>query len=67
VRRIAHIFDLHFCCTDPAVVDALAAELNADPPDLVAVSGDLTRFCQHSRQEHLGWRARSVMGRVLAT
>jgi hypothetical protein len=28
--------------TDPAVVEALAAELNADPPDLVAVSGDLT-------------------------
>ena len=42
VRRIAHISDLHFLLTDPAVVEALAAELNADPPDLVAVSGDLT-------------------------
>jgi 3',5'-cyclic AMP phosphodiesterase CpdA len=42
VRRIAHISDLHFHLTDPAVVEALAAELNADPPDLVAVSGDLT-------------------------
>jgi 3',5'-cyclic AMP phosphodiesterase CpdA len=42
MRRIAHISDLHFCRTDPAVVEALAAELNADPPDLVAVSGDLT-------------------------
>ena len=42
MRRIAHISDLHFCRTDPAAVEALAAELNADPPDLVAVSGDLT-------------------------
>jgi 3',5'-cyclic AMP phosphodiesterase CpdA len=42
MRRIAHISDLHFCLTDPAAVEALAAELNADPPDLVAVSGDLT-------------------------
>jgi 3',5'-cyclic AMP phosphodiesterase CpdA len=42
VRRVAHISDLHFHLTDPAVVEALAAELNADPPDLVAVSGDLT-------------------------
>ena len=42
MRRIAHISDLHFHLTDPAVVEALAAELNADPPDLVAVSGDLT-------------------------
>jgi 3',5'-cyclic AMP phosphodiesterase CpdA len=42
MRRIAHISDLHFFLADPAVVEALAAELNADPPDLVAVSGDLT-------------------------
>jgi 3',5'-cyclic AMP phosphodiesterase CpdA len=42
MRHIAHISDLHFCRTDPAAVEALAAELNADPPDLVAVSGDLT-------------------------
>ncbi len=42
MRRIAHISDLHFCRTEPAVVDALAAELNTDPPDLIALSGDLT-------------------------
>ena len=42
MRRIAHISDLHFFLADPGVVEALAAELNADPPDLVAVSGDLT-------------------------
>jgi 3',5'-cyclic AMP phosphodiesterase CpdA len=42
MTRIAHITDLHFGATDPAVVDALRAALNADPPDVLAVSGDLT-------------------------
>ncbi|MFL5251675.1 MAG: metallophosphoesterase family protein [Rhodopila sp.] len=42
MRRIAHISDLHFGRTDPVVVAALAEDLNADRPDLVAVSGDLT-------------------------
>ncbi|MGE0225106.1 MAG: metallophosphoesterase [Acetobacteraceae bacterium] len=42
MRRIAHISDLHFCATDTRVVEALADELNANPPDLIAVSGDLT-------------------------
>lgn len=40
---LAHITDLHFGAEDPAVVDALRRELNADRPDLVAVSGDLTQ------------------------
>ncbi|CAH2603699.1 Metallophosphoesterase [Rhodovastum atsumiense] len=39
---IAHLTDLHFGAEDPAVVSALSAELRAEPPDLVAVSGDLT-------------------------
>lgn len=43
MTRIAHITDLHFGAEDPAVVAALSAELNADRPDLVAVSGDLTQ------------------------
>lgn len=42
MTRIAHITDLHFGAEDPAVVAGLAAELNDDPPDVVAVSGDLT-------------------------
>jgi 3',5'-cyclic AMP phosphodiesterase CpdA len=42
MRRIAHLSDLHFGATDPAVVEALAADLAADPPDLVLISGDLT-------------------------
>ena len=41
--RIAHITDLHFGAENPSVVAALLAELNDDPPDLVAVSGDLTQ------------------------
>jgi 3',5'-cyclic AMP phosphodiesterase CpdA len=43
MTRIAHLTDLHFGADDPAVVDALVDELNADPPDLVAISGDLTQ------------------------
>jgi 3',5'-cyclic AMP phosphodiesterase CpdA len=42
MRRIAHISDLHFSRIDHAVVEALTAELNSDPPDLIVVSGDLT-------------------------
>jgi 3',5'-cyclic AMP phosphodiesterase CpdA len=41
--RIAHITDLHFGAENPSVVAALLTELNDDPPDLVAVSGDLTQ------------------------
>lgn len=42
-RTIAHLSDLHFGATDPAVVAALVAELAKDPPDLVIISGDLTQ------------------------
>ncbi|OYV41424.1 MAG: hypothetical protein B7Z80_01800 [Rhodospirillales bacterium 20-64-7] len=43
MTRLAHITDLHFGAEDNAVVEALRRELNADRPDLVAVSGDLTQ------------------------
>ena len=43
MTRIAHLTDLHFGADDPAVVTALIATLNADPPDLIAISGDLTQ------------------------
>jgi 3',5'-cyclic AMP phosphodiesterase CpdA len=42
VKRIAHISDLHFGRTDPAVVEGLVAELNRDGPDLIIISGDFT-------------------------
>jgi len=40
--QIAHLTDVHFGATDPAVVAGLITELNASPPDLVVISGDLT-------------------------
>ena len=40
---IAHLSDLHFGREDPRVVAALSAQLNAQPPDLIAVSGDFTQ------------------------
>jgi 3',5'-cyclic AMP phosphodiesterase CpdA len=43
MTRVAHITDLHFGAEDNEIVEALRAELNADKPDLVAISGDLTQ------------------------
>ncbi|KQO69448.1 metallophosphoesterase [Methylobacterium sp. Leaf102] len=42
MRRLAHISDLHFGRTNPAVVEGLITELNRDRPDLVIASGDFT-------------------------
>lgn len=42
LHRVAHLSDLHFGAEIPEVVDALAEALNRDPPDLIAISGDLT-------------------------
>ncbi|MGE5610877.1 MAG: metallophosphoesterase family protein [Bacillota bacterium] len=43
MRTIAHISDLHFTRTDPAVVEGLVADLNDSRPDVLVVSGDLTQ------------------------
>jgi 3',5'-cyclic AMP phosphodiesterase CpdA len=48
MTRIAHLTDLHFGADDPEVASALIATLNADPPDLVAISGDLTQGAPRS-------------------
>jgi 3',5'-cyclic AMP phosphodiesterase CpdA len=40
--RLAHVTDLHLGAEDPAVVDGLRADLAAQDPDRVLVSGDLT-------------------------
>jgi 3',5'-cyclic AMP phosphodiesterase CpdA len=45
---IAHISDLHFGAHDPVIVAGLTEALNADPPDLVAISGDLTQYARRS-------------------
>ncbi|TFZ59440.1 metallophosphoesterase [Methylorubrum sp. Q1] len=55
MRRVAHISDLHFGRTDPAVVEALVAELNRDPPDLIVASGDFTMRAR--RKEYVAARA----------
>ena len=48
MRKIAHLSDLHFGEADPVIVAALLADINADPPHLVIVSGDLTKGARNS-------------------
>lgn len=43
MKSIAHISDLHFGRTEPALVEALLADLAAIAPSVIAVSGDLTQ------------------------
>ncbi|UMY18137.1 metallophosphoesterase [Methylobacterium organophilum] len=62
MRRLAHISDLHFGRTDPAVVEGLVAELNRDRPDLIIASGD---FTMRSRRREFG-EARAFLNRLEA-
>jgi 3',5'-cyclic AMP phosphodiesterase CpdA len=48
MRTIAHLSDLHFGTEDRAAVVALLADLAAQAPDLVVVSGDLTQRARTS-------------------
>ena len=41
--RLCHVSDLHFGHHDTRVADALGADLIAQAPDLVVVSGDFTQ------------------------
>ena len=50
-RLIAHLSDLHFGTEIPEVVAALAEDITALKPDLVAVSGDLTQRAHHHEFE----------------
>ena len=43
MRSIAHISDLHFGRHDPVIATGLLADLAAEKPDLIAISGDLTQ------------------------
>lgn len=43
MRTIAHISDIHFGRTDPAVVEGLAKDLSEHKPTLLVVSGDFTQ------------------------
>ena len=51
MRTIAHLSDLHFGTEDPVIAEALSAQLQSAPPDLVIVSGDLTQRARR-RQFH---------------
>ncbi len=48
MTTIVHLTDLHFGATDKALVQALVAWVREFPPDLVAVSGDLTQGARHA-------------------
>ena len=43
MRTIAHISDIHFGRTDPAVVEGLVKDLSERSPSLLVVSGDFTQ------------------------
>ncbi len=60
MKRLAHISDLHFGRTDPAVVEGLLSELNGQRPDLVVISGDFTMRARHSEWEE----ARAFLSRI---
>lgn len=49
MRTIAHISDVHFGTTKPAIVDALVRELNDRKPNLIVLSGDLTQRARASQ------------------
>ena len=48
MRLIAHLSDLHFGRHDPAIAEALVADLAEHRPDLVVISGDLTQRARKS-------------------
>lgn len=62
MRIVAHLSDLHFGRHEPAVVEALLANLRAAAPDLVVVSGDLT---QRARRREFA-AARAFLDRIEA-
>ncbi|MDR6290550.1 MULTISPECIES: metallophosphoesterase family protein [Inquilinus] len=55
MKIVAHISDLHFGRTDPALVEALVADLKEIAPSVIAVSGDLTQDAR--TEEFLAARA----------
>ena len=62
MKLLAHISDLHFGRTDPAVVEGLLADLGSLKPHLIIVSGDLTQAAR--RREFRA--AKEFLGRLPA-
>lgn len=48
MARLIHLSDLHFGAHEPRLVDAVAARIDEEKPDLVVISGD---FTQRARTE----------------
>jgi len=51
MRTIAHISDVHFGRIDERISEILIAELNADPPSVMVVSGDMTQRARVEQYE----------------
>lgn len=60
MRTIAHLSDIHFGRTDPAVVEGCIADLNAQQPSLVVMSGDFTQRARAAQYKE----AMRFMGRL---
>jgi 3',5'-cyclic AMP phosphodiesterase CpdA len=52
MRTIAHISDIHFGRTDPAVVEGLVDDLSSRNPSLLVVSGDFTQRARERQYRH---------------
>ena len=63
MSRIAHLSDIHFGAHDPVIVAATVAWLNAQKPDLVIISGDLTQRAK----EHQFRQAAAYLADIRAT
>src|SRR3954449_12672383 len=60
MRTVAHLSDLHFGRTDPALIEPLLAALGAVRPHVVVVSGDLTQRARKKEFE----QARDFLARI---
>ncbi|MEM8872940.1 MAG: metallophosphoesterase [Planctomycetota bacterium] len=53
---LAHLSDIHFGKLEPGVTDAVSADLHADPPDVLIVSGDFTQRATATQfREAVAW------------
>lgn len=60
MRTLVHISDIHFGRVIPSVAEALLAALEADAPDLVVISGDLTQRARRGQYR----MARDFLNRI---
>ena len=51
MARLIHLSDLHFGAHDPRLVEAVAARVDEEKPDLVVISGDFTQRARTAQFE----------------